>query len=249
MLFDAKISFRIESVLKLSWEMGSAYAKERPHHALSIRLSGDASFESGGEYYHASAGDLIYVPKGVDYKITSSQPESVIVVHFDILDGDGGKGIEVFRPKNPDIFIDLFSKMYRVWREKPIGYGYRADSLLSRVLEGIVGERFLSRHGMHAEFSTLLDFLHANYTDPSVTVNSLAKRISVSGTYLRRLFHDNLGTSPIKYLTALRLAYATELIDTGFYTVEEVAQKSGFNDAKYFSTVYKRRFGIPPSKR
>ena len=26
MLFDAKISFRIESVLKLSWEMGSAYA-------------------------------------------------------------------------------------------------------------------------------------------------------------------------------------------------------------------------------
>ena len=249
MLGKNKICFKIESVLKLSFEVGTAYAKERPFHALSIRLSGEASFDTRGERYRASAGDLIYVPAGVDYTITSSQPESLVVVHFDVLDGECGDKIEVFRPKNTDIYCDLFTKLCRIWREKPLGYEYRADSLLSRILEGVMGERFLREHSVHAEFSTLLDFLHSNFTDSSVTVDSLAKRISVSGTYLRRLFHDNLGTSPIKYLTKLRLDYASELLDTGFYTIEEVAHRSGFNDAKYFSTIYKRTFGTPPSKR
>jgi AraC-like DNA-binding protein len=35
--------------------------------------------------------------------------------------------------------------------------------------------------------------------------------------------------------------------ENGFYTVEEVSNLSGFSDPKYFSTIYKKRFGHSPS--
>lgn len=248
MLTENKISFRILGVLKLAWEMGEAYAKERPYHALSLRLSGDAHFMHGEDEYSVKKGGMIYVPSNYDYTINALADESVIVVHFEVL-GDAPTEIEVFTPQNPEIYIDLFSKMYRIWQSKTIGYEYRAESLFARVLEGMMSESFYLKNSIRRDFSTLLDFLHLNFTDPSVTVASLAKRMSVSETYLRRLFNDALGTSPIKYLTRLRLEYATSLLDTGFYTIEDVARKVGYSDAKYFSTLYKRTYGISPSKR
>jgi len=248
MLTDKKFTFRIRSVLKLTWDMGEAYAEGRDYHALSIRVEGDSDFFSGGESYHIGKGEMIYVPAGCDYNIRSHERETVIAVHFDVLDADGG-AIEVFHPKNPEIMIDLFYKMYRAWRAKEVGYEYRIDSLFSRVLEGIVTETFNERRGIRPDFSTLLGFLHANFTDPSLTVDSLARRMSISTTYLRQLFCDNFGISPIKYLTRLRIDYATRLLESGYYTVEEVAKLSGYADPKYFSTVYKRNTGYSPKER
>ena len=96
--------------------------------------------------------------------------------------------------------------------------------------------------------STLLGFIHANFQDSSLTVESLAKRINVSPAYLRRVFGEKFGTSPIKYLTRLRLEHARQLLESGYYTVEETAKLSGYNDPKYFSTAYKQAYGTSPGK-
>ncbi len=248
MLTDRKFTFRIRSVLKLSREAGTASVKGRDFHALSVRIEGDSSFVCGTESYNVGKGDMLYIPSDCDFVIDTHEHEAVIAVHFDIIDADFHT-MEAFKPKNPEIMIDLFYKMYRAWRAKEIGYEYRIDSLFSRVLEGMVSERFNDTHGIRPDFSTLLGFLHANFTDPSLTVESLAKRMSVSTTYLRLLFCENFGISPIKYLTRLRIDYATRLLESGYYTVEEVAKLSGYVDPKYFSTVYKRSTGESPRHR
>ena len=248
MLTDKKFTFRIRSVLKFQRDPGVASVKGRDFHALSIRVEGDTDFTCGGEHYHIGSGDVLYIPAGADFSMNTREHETVIAVHFDIMDADLHV-MEAFRPKNPEIMIDLFYKMYRAWRAKEIGYEYRIDSLMSRVLEGIVSERFNDTHGIRPDFSTLLGFLHANFTDPSLTVESLAQRMSVSTTYLRLLFCENFGISPIKYLTRLRIDYATRLLESGYYTVEEVSKLSGYVDPKYFSTVYKRCTGDSPRKR
>ena len=46
----------------------------------------------------------------------------------------------------------------------------------------------------------------------------------------------------------LRIEYAKELIHSKYYTISQCAEMSGFSDAKYFSTVFKKYTGIPPSK-
>ena len=247
MLTDKKLSFNIISVLHLHWESGSEYVKGRPYHALSIRLDGEAEFTHGDTTLTVKRGELVYVPKNCDYRITSHRPENVIAVHFDIIGDEDGE-LEVIKPNNPEIIGELFMKMHSAWCEKRIGYEYRAESLFARVMEGLMTEAFGRRHGIKPDLSTLLNFIHANFQDSSLTVASLAKRISVSPTYLRRSFSEKLGTSPIKYLTRLRLSHAKQLLESGYYTVEEVARLSGYSDPKYFSTLYRRTYGIPPGK-
>lgn len=58
-----------------------------------------------------------------------------------------------------------------------------------------------------------------------------------------------MNVSPLKYLNDLKINYAIGLLKTGYYTIEEIADLSGFNDPKYFSTLYKKRFGVPPSEK
>ena len=245
MLTDKKLSYKIISVLKLHWPSGSAYAGGRPYHALSVRLEGDAEFECGNKSCTCRRGDLIYIPKGRDYTITAKRSETVIVVHFDIFD-DEGREIELIRPSSPEITSELFMKMHAAWEEKRVGYEYRIESLFARVMEGLMADAFREHHGLKPDLSTLLDFIHANFQDPSLTVASLAKRIGVSPAYLRRSFGDKFGTSPIKYLTGLRLSHAKQLLEAGYHTIEEVAKLSGYNDPKYFSTAFKRAFGVSP---
>ena len=246
MITDKKLSFNIISVHKLHWQSGSELVRGRAYHALSMRLEGEAEFSREGEEYRVERGDLIYIPKGCDYRISSKRSETVIVVHFEIFGDDGNGNIEVIHPSSPEITTELFLKIHAAWEEKRIGYEYRIESLFARIMEGLMADAFRERHSLKPDLSTLLGFIHANFQDPALTVASLAKRIDVSAAYLRRTFGEKFGTSPIKYLNRLRLAHAKQLLESGYYTVEEAARLSGYNDPKYFSTAFKRAHGISP---
>ena len=247
MFNEKKISFKILSVLKLSWSKNTAYASARPFYALSLRLSGNADFTHAKNIYHVETNDIIFVPKDYDYTITSKKDETTLVVHFDILD-DTFDQIETFTPINSEIFVDLFQKIYDAWHKKPLGYEYRIDSLFLRILENIAVQTFRQTHDVKHNFFSLLDYLHSNFTDQTLSVEKLAARINISTTYLRQLFTVNLKTTPAKYITKLRLDYASQLLQSGYYTVEEVAELCGYNDSKYFSTSYKKHTGNSPIK-
>jgi len=46
----------------------------------------------------------------------------------------------------------------------------------------------------------------------------------------------------------MRIEKAKELLSTGYFSVKEVSQKSGFDNVKYFSTVFKKEVGCSPSE-
>jgi len=100
------------------------------------------------------------------------------------------------------------------------------------------------RHGeMLAEVRNYLD---RHYAGP-VTVASLAALFRVSPNYLNRLFSRREGMGIHAYLLHRRLAVADGLLRQGRLAVKEVADQVGFADALYFSRLYRRRFGHPPS--
>lgn len=247
MFNSKKFFFRIVSVLEMSWQTNTSYAKPRPYHALSLRLKGDATFIHGKQRYSVGKNELIFVPKDYDYTIQSNKDETVLVIHFDT-PCDKFSEIETFAPINPDIFTDLFERIHRAWYKKSVGYEYKVDSLFSKILENIVVQEFRQKHSMKQDFSELLEYIHSNFTDSALTVELFAKKMNISTTYLRSLFMENLGTTPLKYLAKLRIEYATALLESGYYTIEEVAEMSGYNDPKYFSTNYKKHTGNSPIK-
>ncbi len=103
-----------------------------------------------------------------------------------------------------------------------------------------------NRHNeMLAQVRTYLD---RHYAEP-VTVASLAALFRISPNYLNRLFSRREGMGIHAYLLRRRLAAADDLLRQGQHAVKEVADRVGFADPLYFSRLYRRRFGHPPSGR
>lgn len=56
------------------------------------------------------------------------------------------------------------------------------------------------------------------------------------------------GYAPADYIRLIRLQHAAQLLKQGEYTITEIADKVGFSDAKYFREVFKKYYGVSPSK-
>lgn len=96
----------------------------------------------------------------------------------------------------------------------------------------------------NALIESVIAYLNDNYTDPDITLNSTAGQFYVNSSYLSRLFKQQTGTAFIRYLTELRLNRAAKLLTTTSERSYAVAQEVGFRDAKYFSTCFRKYFGV-----
>lgn len=65
----------------------------------------------------------------------------------------------------------------------------------------------------------------------------------VSETYFRKLFKKLYSVSPKQYIINLKLETAAQLLQSQLYSVNEACDKSGFADPKYFTRLFKSRYG------
>jgi transcriptional regulator GlxA family with amidase domain len=91
----------------------------------------------------------------------------------------------------------------------------------------------------------LLDAIAA---DPAgeYTVPSMAAAAAVSTRQLTRLFHDEIGTTPARYVEMVRLENAQSLLQAG-HTVAVAAARSGFGSAETLRRVFTHRLGVSPA--
>lgn len=96
--------------------------------------------------------------------------------------------------------------------------------------------------------------IESSLTDPFYSVEETLKRLPLSYEYLRKLFKKETGVSPLKYLSGKRMLLAAEIISGGLtnqysdYTVSQIAEECGFSDPMYFSRMFKKTFGVPPTE-
>ena len=92
-----------------------------------------------------------------------------------------------------------------------------------------------------------IKYIQFNYSH-DISIDDVAKSVGVSRSHLYRVFMLNVGKSPIDYLTEYRINEACKLLRAGSLSIAEVAVSVGFFDQFYFSRVFKRAKGVPPSK-
>jgi len=74
----------------------------------------------------------------------------------------------------------------------------------------------------------------------------LARRVGLSPSQLRRLFLRHCGCGPVDWLTRCRLQRAEELLVHTALPIQAVAAESGFDDAFWFSRLFRRQHGVSP---
>jgi AraC-like DNA-binding protein len=82
----------------------------------------------------------------------------------------------------------------------------------------------------------------------SWTVAELAKASGLSRSAFFERFTRTVGTTPMDYLLAWRMAVAKDLLRRQELGLEEVAERVGYSSASTFSTAFSRHVGMPPSR-
>ena len=80
-----------------------------------------------------------------------------------------------------------------------------------------------SRKTANRPVEQAISYLNRSFASPDLSVSSLAAMLGISEAYLRKLFYAQVGVSPHRYIAGLRLQHATQLLQSGYYTVEETA--------------------------
>lgn len=92
------------------------------------------------------------------------------------------------------------------------------------------------------------EFIQKNYYN-DISVENMAKSFHFSRNYLYMLFKKEHGISPQAYLLNYRIEKAKELLRyEQNLSVSEVARAVGFRDPLYFSRIFHKKVGVPPSE-
>ena len=91
------------------------------------------------------------------------------------------------------------------------------------------------------------DYIEKCYHE-ELSLEKIAARLHVNRNYLSQLFKRITGEPFVTYVNKYRIRKAIELIRTGQYMVYEISERVGFQNATYFSQVFKSITGHSPSE-
>ncbi len=93
----------------------------------------------------------------------------------------------------------------------------------------------------------IVEHIQLNFRDPELCLTSIASVFGMTESYLSVLIKHTLNQNYSTYLNDLRIRYASSLLAEGRYTVEQIAEMSGYTNAASFRRAYKRTMGYSPS--
>ena len=91
------------------------------------------------------------------------------------------------------------------------------------------------------------DYIKLNYSE-KISIKEIADQLYLSPNYLSELFKKHTGKTISEYLTEYRLEKACQLLDHAEYRVGDVSGMVGIHDGRYFSNMFKKKYGMTPTE-
>ncbi|MGG4147463.1 response regulator [Paenibacillus algorifonticola] len=102
-----------------------------------------------------------------------------------------------------------------------------------------------SKHRQVVEFMT--SYIHEHYAE-ELTLAELSDKVYISRNHLSIIFKNMTGETFNNYLTRVRIEKARELLMERNMLVYEVAERVGYKNIPYFSTLFKKITGMNPTE-
>lgn len=96
--------------------------------------------------------------------------------------------------------------------------------------------------------SSVKKSVEENMDNPAFNVDMLCSLHNMSRTSFYNKIKALTDQAPADYIRLIKLKRATQLLKEGQHTITEIAEMTGFNDAKYFREVFKKHYNVSPSQ-
>ncbi len=91
-----------------------------------------------------------------------------------------------------------------------------------------------------------LSYIEENYSQESLSLNSVAGEVNVSANYFSAIFSQAMQVTFVEYVTGKRMDKAKKLLRQTQMHTGEIAMEVGYKDPHYFSFVFKKTQGCTP---
>jgi AraC-like DNA-binding protein len=229
-------------------------------------IHGTLQLELGGRRFAGQPGDLLLVPQDTPHRDRFELGEGLQVFmvmftwegaadYFSRVTNDQLLGLP--RRRKAEIVRELerlrYDALGEVGADRLLARARLAAILLHILREAVrsSGEREeTSSHQRRARRRAIMlaarGYLAEHYAHP-ISLEEIAQALNISTFYLSHVFSQESEFSLFAYLTALRMQKARELLQAGEMNVSEVAAAVGYESSNYFSKVFRKHFGQPPS--
>ncbi|MEO0965223.1 MAG: AraC family transcriptional regulator [Planctomycetota bacterium] len=223
---------------------------------LAFAVSGHAHYTCGDRSWRAGRGTLMWFPPGSPRtaRADTASPWSFYAVGFHLEPlGPAAEARRDALPRqvtlaNATEVRGLLQQLERLWVAREPGWAMGCSGLVGLLLQQFVSASARqARKTPHAEaIDRCVERMHdqVGHVEP---IRLLAQRAGLSESRFRALFREVTGCSATRYQNRLRIRLARDLLASGQYSVSGVARELEFNDVYYFSRLFKRLTGTPPS--
>jgi AraC-like DNA-binding protein len=128
-----------------------------------------------------------------------------------------------------------------------IAEAHRLGGQASQRMRRIGATKSSTKEELYRRLAAAREFMQDNLSR-NLTIEAIAGEVCLNKFHFLSTFKEVFNTTPHRYFTELRLQKALALLQTQQHSVTEVCFLLGFESPGSFSTLFKKRFGIPPSK-
>lgn len=227
------------------------------HHYVDLTyvFEGKARYIINGVPYDVRKGDLICIPSGSrrQANIDSDDPMAAYASNFHLYHLRAAEASLPFPIHSTigihDDLLSLYQELNFEWVQKKAGYIMKVRAIFLNILHRLFSILYYKDNSTHidARIQIILDYMSKNYSLP-LDVKQMASIVDLNPSYFGTLFSREIGITVKEYLNRIKINSAENMLVSGEFTITEAAHRCGFEDPFYFSKVFKKIKGYPPSK-
>jgi AraC-like DNA-binding protein len=149
-----------------------------------------------------------------------------------------------------DQILKSFYSIFDVVRDEKAGYQQVASGILIQVLGSIIScikNKDFEGKDIERKIRKARLYFRDNL-DKNIDVEALASELNIGYSYFRKMFKKFTGISPVQYHLMLRLQRSKDLLGSTDMSVKEIALSLGFQSIFYFTRIFKKKMGVPPTE-
>lgn len=231
-------------------------------HELYFLINGTTKYLIDDEALRVNKGDFVFVPKGLPHKTDSEKclhnERMLLCFDDEVFEGamqsvleelSREKLIRVEKSRLP-VLTEILQKLQKEYSKER---KYRKEMILTHTRELLLLLcRYRTAETQKLNESDKLmyeisEYIAANFAE-NLSLRELSSIFALSSGHLSRRFKAVVGMGINEYVTYIRILNAEKLLKGTKLTVMEIANRCGFNDSNYFSTVFRQTMGATPNQ-
>ena len=213
-------------------------------HELTFLVDGKMSYYVDGEKYDMGSGDIIYVPAGsMRQRDIGDGHNDYVSINFH---AHSRLALKNHISKGITDEIELLLKYFDTEHKNPTVINHNKlnfilEAMIMQIADNIMASSKISLS------TQIANYLMRHYSE-HISLEDISNETFFSVAYCESEFRKEFGKSIIHYLIDLRISEAKKLLCETSLPCSVIATMVGFDDANYFSRIFKKRIGVSPLK-